>query len=167
MTAAPSDTALVARAEQLSARLRDVGGRLVTAESCTGGYIAQIVTSLAGSSAWFECGYVTYSNAAKQRDLGVPDAVLATHGAVSIQTAATMATGALRRAGGFIALSVTGIAGPEGGSESKPVGTVCFGWAHEDGRVTTGREVFTGDREAIRRHTVAHALDGALRLLAS
>jgi nicotinamide-nucleotide amidase len=159
------DADLVARAEQLGNRLQAVAGKLITAESCTGGFISQVITSLAGSSAWFECGYVTYSNAAKCRDLAVPRAVLAAHGAVSIQTAATMAIGALRRGGGLIALSVTGVAGPDGGSEDKPVGTVCFGWAHDDGRVVTERHLFPGDREGIRRATVAHALDGARSIL--
>jgi nicotinamide-nucleotide amidase len=165
MTVAPSDTALADLAVSLSDRLLASSARLVTAESCTGGYIAQIATSIAGSSTWFECGYVTYSNAAKQRDLAVPSAVLAQFGAVSIETAATMATGAMRRARVTLALSVTGIAGPDGGSPDKPVGTVCFGWAHEDGRVTTDRRVFPGDRDAVRRKTVAHALTGALQFI--
>ena len=108
--------------------LKKRGQSLVTAESCTGGWVAQAVTSVAGSSEWFERAYVTYSNAAKREALGVRTATLARHGAVSERTAREMARGALKRSHGTIALSITGIAGPGGGSPGKPVGTVCFGW---------------------------------------
>ena len=137
---------------------------LVTAESCTGGGVAQAVTSIAGSSEWFERGYVTYSNAAKRDDLGVSEALLRRHGAVSEQAARAMALGALRRSRGTLAVAVTGIAGPGGGSPAKPVGTVCFAWANK-GRVRTETRRFRGGRRSVREKSVRHALAGALRAL--
>ena len=137
---------------------------LVTAESCTGGWAAQAVTAIAGSSAWFERGFVTYSNEAKQELLGVSKRTLKKFGAVSEETAREMARGALRRSRGSIALAVTGVAGPGGGSRTKPVGMVCFAWAR-------GRSVWSetlrlkGNRDAVRRRSVAHALRGVLKLL--
>ena len=138
--------------------------KLVTAESCTGGWVAQAVTAISGSSAWFERGYVTYSNEAKRELLGVSRRTLKKFGAVSEETAREMARGALRRSRGTIALSVTGVAGPTGGSREKPVGLVCFGWAK--GR-TVGSESrqFKGDRASVRRQSVVHALRGVLKLL--
>ena len=151
--------------------LKKRGQILVTAESCTGGWVAQAVTSVAGSSEWFERGYVTYSNAAKREALGVRAATLARFGAVSEQTAREMARGALQRSRkalgrgrGGIALSVTGIAGPGGGSPGKPVGTVCFGWA-QGRRIRSETKRFKGGRASVRRRSVIHALRGDLQWL--
>jgi nicotinamide-nucleotide amidase len=141
--------------------------RLVTAESCTGGWIGKVLTDIAGSSAWFLGGAIVYSNEHKQRSLGVPAETLAKHGAVSEAVVHAMAEGALTRLGGDIAIAVSGIAGPDGGTHEKPVGTVCFGWScGSDGRVATitHRQVFSGDREQVRRQTVAAALERVLRL---
>jgi nicotinamide-nucleotide amidase len=144
--------------------LKRQGQTLVTAESCTGGWVAQALTSIAGSSDWFERGYVTYSNAAKRQDLGVPGATLLRHGAVSEPTARAMARGALRRTGAGIALAVTGIAGPGGGVPGKPVGTVCFAWAR--GRtIRSETRRFRGGRASVRRQSVAYALRGVLKWL--
>jgi nicotinamide-nucleotide amidase len=137
---------------------------LVTAESCTGGWVAQAVTSVAGSSEWFERGFVVYSNAAKEELLGVRKATLKKHGAVSEETAREMAAGALARSRGSIALAVTGVAGPGGGSAAKPVGTVCFAWARS-GAVTSETRRFPGGREGVRRRSVRHALEGVLKHL--
>ena len=142
---------------------------LVTAESCTGGWVAQAVTSVAGSSDWFERGYVTYSNAAKREDLGVAKGTLLRYGAVSEQTARAMARGALlrsrgarKRGPGTIALAITGIAGPGGGAPGKPVGTVCFAWARGR-RMRSETKRFRGGRDSVRRQSVAHALRGVLK----
>jgi nicotinamide-nucleotide amidase len=137
---------------------------LATAESCTGGLIAGACTEIAGSSAWFERGFVSYSNTAKTQMLGVPEALIAAHGAVSQPVARAMAEGAVANSGAQVSLSVTGIAGPGGGSEEKPVGTVWFGW-NVNGCVETERRVFTGDRAAVRAATVAHACRGLVLLL--
>jgi nicotinamide-nucleotide amidase len=139
------------------------GQKLVTAESCTGGWVAQCLTAVAGSSDWFERGFVTYSNEAKHEMLGVERATLTAHGAVSEPTAAAMAAGALRNSHAEWALAVTGVAGPSGGSPQKPVGTVCFGWAAVDGRVEVETRHFVGDREQVRRQSVAHAMRGILQ----
>lgn len=144
--------------------LQDKGQTLVTAESCTGGWVAQAMTSIAGSSDWFERGYVTYSNAAKHEDLGVSGTTLLRHGAVSEPTAREMARGALRKGRGTIALAITGIAGPGGGAPGKPVGTVCFAWAR--GRsIRSETKRFRGGRSSVRRQSVAHALRGVLQWL--
>ncbi len=135
---------------------------MTAAESCTGGMIAAACTDLAGSSAWFERGFVTYSNAAKQELLGVPAALIAQHGAVSEPVARAMAEGALARSHAQVAVAVTGVAGPTGGSAAKPVGTVWFGFATPAGVVSETRR-FDGDRAAVRAATVQHAL---VRLLA-
>src|SRR5215212_9301448 len=116
-------------ADEVGRRLKARGGMIATAESCTGGWVAQELTAIAGSSAWFDRGFVTYSNEAKQEMLGVRAETLARHGAVSEETAAEMARGALERSRGSFALAITGIAGPTGGTAAKPVGTVCFAWA--------------------------------------
>jgi len=126
--------------------------------------VAQAVTSIAGSSDWFERGYVTYSNAAKRELLGVPRATIARHGAVSEQTARAMAQGALRRSRGTIAVSITGIAGPGGGSPGKPVGTVCFAWARGR-KIRSETRRFKGGRASVRRQSVARALKGVLQWL--
>lgn len=137
---------------------------LVTAESCTGGWVAQAVTSIAGSSEWFERGYVTYSNAAKREALGVRKATLERHGAVSEPTAREMARGALRRSRGTIAVSITGVAGPAGGSPGKPVGTVCFAWA-QGRKIRSETRRYKGGRRNVRRQSVVHALRGVLKWL--
>jgi nicotinamide-nucleotide amidase len=152
-------------ARSVGERLKEAKAVLVTAESCTGGWVAQVVTSVAGSSEWFERGFVTYSNAAKQELLGVQAGTLQRHGAVSEETAREMAAGALARSRGSVALSVTGIAGPGGGSPGKPVGTVCFAWADARGLVRTETMQFEGDRESVRRRSVVHALEGLLKHL--
>jgi len=137
---------------------------LATAESCTGGMIAAACTDLAGSSAWFERGFVTYSNEAKSNMLGVPAELIATHGAVSEPVARAMASGALQHSKAQVALSVTGIAGPSGGSPDKPVGTVWFGWATPDG-VWSDMQRFDGDRAAVRAATVRHSITRLMELL--
>jgi nicotinamide-nucleotide amidase len=151
-------------ARRLGARLKRANETLATAESCTGGWAAQVVTSVAGSSAWFERGFVTYSNAAKQELLSVRAETLRAHGAVSEETAREMARGALERSQGTIAVSITGVAGPAGGTAEKPVGTVCFAWAR-GGEVRSETHRFAGDRESIRRQSVILALEGVMRAL--
>ena len=136
----------------------------MTAESCTGGWVAQAVTSVAGSSDWFERGYVTYSNVAKRELLGVSQKILSTKGAVSEETARAMARGALRKGRGSISVAITGIAGPGGGSPGKPVGTVCFAWARGR-RIRSETRRFRGGRNRVRRQSVLHALHGVLRCL--
>src|SRR6185503_14390924 len=151
-------------ARKLGARLKRGNETLATAESCTGGWAAQVVTSVAGSSAWFERGFVTYSNAAKQELLGVRTETLRAHGAVSEETAREMARGALERSRATVAVSITGVAGPAGGTPEKPVGTVCFAWAR-GGAVRSETRQFGGDRESIRRQSVILALEGVMRAL--
>lgn len=152
-------------ARKLGRALKDASAVLATAESCTGGWAAQAVTSVAGSSEWFERGFVVYSNAAKVELLGVRAETLERHGAVSAQTAAEMALGALARSKASLALSITGVAGPGGGSPDKPVGTVCFAWAGRGGPVRSETLHLAGDRESIRRQSVVHALQGVLKTL--
>nr|WP_307728132.1 CinA family protein [Massilia terrae] len=137
---------------------------LATAESCTGGGVSQAITEIAGSTGWFECGFVTYSNASKTEMLQVPDALIAQFGSVSEEVAAAMAEGALANSTADIAISTTGIAGPSGAVPGKPVGTVCFGWSRGD-TTHTERLVFSGDRAAVREQTVAYALRGLLRFI--
>ena len=163
--------ALVALAAALGRSMRDAGGLIVTAESCTGGLIAQVLTETAGSSEWFGRGFVTYSNEAKADLLGVRPATLQSQGAVSEAVAREMASGALKRSAARLALSVTGIAGPGGAVPGKPVGTVCFGWALAlpdhggEPLVTSETRHLAGDRAAVRRAAAAHALAQASRLL--
>lgn len=163
----PEDVELARLVETLAAVLTARGWRLATAESCSGGWIAKCCTDRAGSSAWFESGVVSYSNDAKHEWLGVDGAVLEREGAVSRAVALQMAEGIRRRSGAEAALAVTGIAGPDGGSPDKPVGTVWFGWAIGERPADAERQVFGGDREAVRRQTVAHALRGLLERLPS
>lgn len=158
-------TSLEALAAQLGECLLASGEKLSTAESCTGGWVAQCVTAIAGSSDWFDRGFVTYSNDAKTEMLGVPGEVLAEHGAVSEPVAVAMAQGALIRSRAQWSLAITGVAGPTGGSVAKPVGTVCFSWAGSDGSVATETCHFKGDREAVRAQSVRHALAGLLARL--
>jgi len=140
------------------------GHNLVTAESCTGGWVAQAVTSIAGSSDWFERGYVTYSNAAKREALGVSRKTLVRYGAVSEPTARAMAQGALKKSRAGIAVAITGIAGPGGGAPGKPVGTVCFAWA-QGRKIRSETRRFRGGRSRVRRQSVIHALRGVLKCL--
>lgn len=154
-----------ALAQSVGEALRKAGERLVTAESCTGGWVAQVVTSAAGSSDWFERGLVTYSNDAKMELLGVSPQTLGAHGAVSEETAREMAAGALARSKASISIAVTGIAGPTGGSAAKPVGTVCFAWCRAGAGPISETRHFRGDREAVRRQSVVHALQSLLKIL--
>ena len=149
----------------VGARLKARGLRLATAESCTGGWVAGAVTAIAGSSEWFDHGFVTYSNDAKMEMLGVSAATLEAFGAVSEQTAGEMAAGALAHSHAQLALSITGVAGPGGGSAEKPVGMVCFGWAGEGGAPLVITRNFSGDRESVRRQSVICALQGVLERL--
>jgi nicotinamide-nucleotide amidase len=150
--------------QELGTKLKREGAKLVTAESCTGGWVAQVVTSVAGSSDWFERGFVTYSNDSKHELLGVSQSTLKKHGSVSEETAREMAQGALARSKATLALAVTGVAGPGGGSAEKPVGMVCFAWARGKG-VRSETRHFSGDRESVRRQSVVHALEGVLKTL--
>jgi len=154
--------------DALAIRLQARGWMLATAESCTGGLIAACCTSVAGSSDWFEGGYVTYSNGAKQKQLGVEGSLIEQHGAVSGPVALAMADGALAASGADVAVAVTGIAGPGGGSDDKPVGTVWVAWATRDGEQDSegrlSRLQLPGNRTAIRSATALQALDGVLRL---
>ena len=136
---------------------------LTTVESCTGGGISCALTAVSGSSAWFERGFVTYSNEAKTELAGVPSTLISEFGAVSVEVAAAMSNGGLKAAHSDFALSVTGIAGPDGGSLEKPVGTVCFGWSFRNGEAETERIVFSGDRSQVRFETIEHALQGMLK----
>jgi nicotinamide-nucleotide amidase len=149
-------------AEQLGALLLERGEWLVAAESCTGGWVAQSVTAIAGSSTWFDRGFVTYSNAAKVDMLGVSESTLARHGAVSEAVARAMAQGALAHSQADWAVAITGIAGPGGGSPEKPVGTVCFAWASKAGGCEAQTRHFAGDRAAVRAQSVRHALSGLI-----
>ena len=161
------DRALAGLADRVAGHLRRDGRTLATAESCTGGWIAKVVTDLPGSSDWFGYGLVAYSNEAKQELLGVPAATLIEHGAVSEAVVRAMAEGALRQGGADVAVAVSGVAGPGGGSADKPVGTVWFAWAVLGGgglRTRARVERYTGDREAVRRQTVATALEEILEL---
>lgn len=160
---APTDVDLQALAAAAGTRLAAAGETLVTAESCTGGWIAKACTDVAGSSRWFGGGVVAYANAVKTGLLEVPEALLGEHGAVSEPVVRAMATGALRRLGGTVAVAVSGVAGPDGGTPDKPVGTVWLAWAwrEPDGscRVEAACEHFAGSRDDVRRWTVWRALD--------
>jgi len=145
--------------------LRERNRLLATAESCTGGWVAKCITDIAGSSAWFDRGFVTYSNHAKQDMLDVAATTLEVHGAVSEATVSEMARGALAHSVASIAVAVSGIAGPGGGAPGKPVGTVCFAWVVSDGAPRVETRQFDGDREAVRRQSVVHALEGLVDVL--
>ncbi|OQX36234.1 MAG: damage-inducible protein CinA [Oceanospirillales bacterium LUC14_002_19_P2] len=152
-------------AQQLGQVLLAKGWRVATAESCTGGWVAEAITSVAGSSAWFGYGYVSYANEAKQQMLGVKAETLAQKGAVSEAVVTEMADGARRNAGAEFSVAISGIAGPEGGSPEKPVGTVWFAWS-QDGQPTEAQlGHFSGDRFSIRQQAVVTALSGLLRLI--
>src|SRR5690242_854608 len=158
----PSDPALSALACEVGALLRESRRVLATAESCTGGWIAKLCTDIAGSSEWFDCGFVCYSNSAKTRDLGVPDKLIEAEGAVSDAVVRAMAEGAIARTGANVAIAVSGIAGPGGAVPGKPVGTVWFALAHRraDRLESEGHLIqFDGDRDAIRRLSVEYAFN--------
>lgn len=160
-----SNAVLARLVRQVAAQLLQRGGVLATAESCTGGLIAKCVTDLPGSSAWFERGWVTYSDRAKRQDIGVPAGLIKRHGAVSEPVARAMAQGALRSSRADTAVAVTGIAGPDGGTPDKPVGTVWIAWARRDGAHTAAyarRFLFRGARDAVRRQSAAAALRGLI-----
>ena len=154
------DNELFELAQQLGRLLKSKGKKIVTAESCTGGWIAQIITEVPGSSAWFDRGFVTYSNAAKMQMLGVKPQTLEKYGAVSAQTATEMVNGALAHSDADCAIAVTGIAGPDGGTAEKPVGTVFIAWAYKNQDVKVVQKKLTGNRHQIRRQTVKIALEG-------
>lgn len=162
-----SDVDLLKLAERVGRHLEAAGRMLVTAESCTAGWIAKAITDVAGSSRWFDSGFVTYSNAAKQRDLAVQARTIETHGAVSEATVREMAEGALARSGADVAIAVSGIAGPDGALPGKPVGTVWFCIASRRGRAIQAAarvKLFEGDRETVRRKSVKEALKLILQL---
>ena len=155
-------------AKELATLLETAGWKVALAESCTGGLVCATLTELAGSSNWFERGYITYSNQAKTECLGVPAKLIESHGAVSEPVARAMAEGAQRNAKVKAAISITGIAGPSGGSSEKPVGTVCFAWAIQGEEVITTTcktKLFSGDRQAVRQQATAFALEELLTLL--
>jgi nicotinamide-nucleotide amidase len=154
-------------AEVVGQALKQRAMMLATAESCTGGWIAEAVTAVAGSSEWFERGFVTYSNAAKQEMLGVHAETLQAHGAVSEPTVLEMAEGALERSQASIAVSVSGVAGPAGGTATKPVGMVCIGWCVRGSEPFAVTRHFDGDREMVRRQSVIAGLEGVLKAVKS
>jgi nicotinamide-nucleotide amidase len=156
---------LPALARRIGARLKARRLKLATAESCTGGWIAQAVTSVSGSSEWFDRGFVTYSNESKKELLGVRAGTLSRHGAVSRETAKEMAAGALARSRAQVAVAVTGVAGPTGGTKEKPVGMVCFAWSREGRAPESATRRFSGGRESVRRQSVIAALQGLLERL--
>ncbi|GJH26196.1 CinA family protein [Caballeronia novacaledonica] len=160
----PTDTVVHQLAIRVGNKLRDERLMLATAESCTGGMVATAITDISGSSAWFERGFVTYSNLAKVEMIGVPAALIEQHGAVSEPVAKAMAEGALRNSRAQVSVAITGVAGPAGGSDAKPVGTVSFAWSN---RLDTGVEtqLFKGDREQVRAQAAAHALRKLLEFL--
>jgi nicotinamide-nucleotide amidase len=148
--------------------LKEKGWLMTTAESCTGGGVAQAVTDIPGSSEWYEGGFISYSNIAKSEMLDVPPALIAQFGAVSEEVAAAMAEGALANSSAHVSVSTTGIAGPTGAVSGKPVGTVCFAWSierHGEPHTFTERLVFKGDRQAVRQQSVLHALEGLVRFI--
>jgi nicotinamide-nucleotide amidase len=157
---APGDDELQQLASRIGEHMRATRQMLVTAESCTGGWIAKTVTDIAGSSDWFDCGLAAYSYEAKQALLGVRPETLELHGAVSRETVLEMVSGALVHSGASVAVAVTGIAGPGGGTVDKPVGTVWIAWKRRGGYPFAEVFHFQGDREAVRRQTVMGALQG-------
>lgn len=163
--AIPADADLHRLASAVGEQLKANRAMLVTAESCTGGWIAKMVTDIPGCSEWFDCGVAAYSYEAKQALLGVRAETLVEHGAVSEETCLEMVSGALIASGGNVAVAVTGIAGPGGGGVDKPVGTVWIGWKRRGGYPRAQLFHFAGDREAVRRQTVAQALLGILKML--
>jgi len=163
--AVASDQLLFDLAARVGEALQAQGLMLAAAESCTGGWIAQALTAVPGSSNWFERGFVTYTYVSKREMLGVSQDTLGTHGAVSEETVREMVTGALANSHAQVAVAVSGIAGPAGGMPEKPVGTVCFAWSVKNGEPKSATQQFSGDREAVRRASVQFALEGVLELL--
>jgi nicotinamide-nucleotide amidase len=159
------DQALYRLATRVGRELKRRGLMMATAESCTGGWIGQAVTMVPGSSEWFERGFITYTYISKREMLGVKSASLGRHGAVSEQVVREMALGALRRSHAQLSVAVSGVAGPSGGTADKPVGTVCFAWARAPGKVVSETRRFRGDRDAVRRRTVEHALRRIIAML--
>lgn len=160
-----SDEELHQLATELGDMLQARGWMLATAESCTGGWVGQLLTAIPGSSAWYERGFITYANAAKQEMLGVPAEILETHGAVSEETASAMAAGALTHSHAQATLAISGVAGPGGGTPQKPVGLVCYGWALADGTRMSSTCRLDGDREEVRSRAVAAAMRGLIELM--
>lgn len=160
-----NDYALTQLAAQLGVQLIEAKAQVTTAESCTGGGIAEAITRIPGSSAWFEAGYVTYSNGQKSKQLGVPEVLFGIVGAVSQEVVEAMVRGAQTNSGARYAVAVSGVAGPDGGTAEKPVGTIWLAWGDGE-RLFSGRRQFSGDRAEVRRQTVEAALAGLLRLLA-
>lgn len=163
-----TDSELMQLSERIGLALKARGATLTTAESCTGGWVAKVITDIAGSSAWFERGFVTYSNEAKAQMIGVKSETLDAHGAVSEPVVVEMAIGALKAARADYAISISGIAGPDGGSDEKPVGTVWFGWAwREEAEIKTAARCwcFPGDRNAVRCQAVLKGLGGLIAIL--
>jgi nicotinamide-nucleotide amidase len=156
------DNALQPRVKALADHLLQRQWRLAVAESCSGGWLAKLCTDLAGSSAWFECGIVSYANHAKQRLLGVDSALIDQHGAVSEACVAAMARGLLAVSSADLVVAISGIAGPGGGTAEKPIGTVCLGWGDRHGRLSTTTRHFSGDRQQVRLAAVTAALDGLI-----
>jgi nicotinamide-nucleotide amidase len=159
------ETELTTLAEQLSQRLLTAAMKIAVAESCTGGWVAKVMTDIAGSSAWFDRGYVTYSNDAKRQMLGVPATLLAQHGAVSSPVVEAMVQGVLTFSDADVALAISGIAGPGGGSDEKPVGTVWLAWGLAGASPVSQLHQFDGERDAVRRQAVAAAMRGMLEHL--
>ena len=159
------DLTLQDLAIKVGSALSQQGLMLASAESCTGGWLGQTITSIAGSSAWYERGFITYTDISKREMLGVSSTTLEQYGAVSEETAYEMAEGAIARSHAQVVVSVTGIAGPGGGTAKKPVGTICFAWIMKDGLARTETRYFSGSREEIRQQAVAEALQGVIDLL--
>ena len=156
---------LVRGAETVGNALKAAGASVVTVESCTGGWVGQCLTGVGGASAWYERGFVTYSNRSKIELLGVDPALIDEHGAVSGAVVLAMVNGGLERSHADYGIAISGISGPGGGYPDKPVGTVYFCWKARNGASTCEREVFSGDRQGVRRQTVVHALKGLLRAI--
>ncbi len=161
------DTDLITLADHFGHALKQAGRSVATAESCTGGWLGAVLTSIPGSSQWYDRGFVSYSNVAKREMLGVKTETLTRHGAVSEPTARAMAEGALAHSQADLTVAITGIAGPAGGTLEKPVGTVCLAWAARKQQTLSRTERFTGDRETVRRQAILAAIDGLRALLAS
>lgn len=162
MTADITDIQLSEYARAVAQRFADNGLKLTVAESCTGGWVAKLLTEVSGSSAWFERGFVTYSNEAKSEMLGVPAEIIEQHGAVSSEVVMAMTVGALQHSHADWALAISGIAGPDGGSEDKPVGTVWFAWQCNAAEPQSEMQIFSGDRDAVRRAACQYVLQGLL-----
>jgi len=164
-----SDKKLTIIVNKIASSLIKANKKLTVAESCTGGWVAKVLTDLAGSSEWFDRGFVTYSNQAKHEMLGVKESTLESYGAVSQETVAEMATGALKNSHADFSLSISGIAGPGGGSEDKPVGLVWFSWAVKENNklkvFTSKKKVFEGDRESVRYQSVEYVISELLKIL--